>query len=377
MFRGRRRWWALAAGVLAASLLTILALVWWARSGPLLAVLPFPESTQVSETPDEIHIHTETPQPLDFALGPDDRAHVLTRSYHPKTGEVVFQVWSAATTDRSLRKLGEVRLPAREVNSVRLGSDGRRLWVLKAGEPHPSRTEIWRLDTGEIEGQTQPLGIRAVLPQGRMLAFPGKGGNSLGVWEPGENEPRLDFPLPFESVDQLAYHMSEEGVLQVLTRNRQDIFEVHRLDRHGGRQTVRLSAPADSRLLNQADFSADGRYVAMAFGGHLQQLSLPNLGPPSNRFARVWDTRDGRLTHEFPASDAVAQALLAPDNSKLLVVQAQGLVLWDLAGQSCLWDFKGCNNPKSAAFRRDGKHVAVVGLGGPLGGPALFWLRDH
>jgi hypothetical protein len=247
----------------------------------------------------------------------------------------------------------------------------------KPRESQPSRTEVWRLDTGEIEGQTQPLGIRAVLPKGRILAFPGKRGNSLGVWEPGAaDEPRIDFLLPFEPVDQLAYHLTEEGVLQVLTRNRQDAFEVHRLDRHGGRQAVGLAPPADARLFNQADFSDDGRYVAMAFGGHLQ-FSLPNLGPPSNRFARVWDTRDGSLTHELPASDAVARALLAPDNNKLLVVQAQRLVLWDLAGKSCLWEFKGCNHPKSAGFRQDGKHIAVVGFGGPRGGPALFWFGGN
>jgi WD40 repeat protein/serine/threonine protein kinase/tetratricopeptide (TPR) repeat protein len=325
-----------------------------------------------------------------LAFSPDGQRIVTGSGLNAVQGEL--SLWDAATGAELLRH----DLPYGRVNGVAFSGDGR--WIGAA-------LGMGDVTAGTMRGQLElrDAGTGAVirmLPESRgevsavdfsldsrRVAFAGPDGVSL--WDPCGpwNEPTLF--IPAGKVKAVAF--SPDG-RRLATVSRGAGIELW--DTASGSKLLHLPGPADGATVTCATFSPDGRLLASSgedlsvkvwdlaagaviatFRGHSGAVSHLAFSPDGHllasagrdRMVKIWDAKRSRqitlraLTTAEGVSNGILGAALGPDGRRAITADRAGsLMEWDATSGELIRRLGGRGPAWSAAFRPDGKQVAVA-----------------
>jgi WD40 repeat protein len=343
------------------------------------------------DTGREVFTRRHLPNPITcLAFSPDGRRIVTGSGLDAIQGEL--SLCDAATGAELFRQ----DLPYGRVNGVAFSRDGR--WIgaaLGMGDvtagTMKGQLELRDAGTGvvirilsESRGEVSAV---AFSPDNRRIAVACP--DRVSLWDPSGpwNEPTLF--IPAGKVKAVAF--SPDG-RRLATVNHEAGIELW--DTALGSKLLHLPEPADGATITCVTFSPDGRLLASSgedpsvkvwdlaavaviatFRGHSGSVNHLEFSPDGHLLAsagrdgtvKIWDAKRSRqitlraLATAEGAFDRVLSAALGPDGRRAFTANRAGkLMEWDATSGELIRSLGGKGPAWSAAFRPDGKQVAIA-----------------
>jgi WD40 repeat protein len=214
--------------------------------------------------------------------------------------------------------------------------DGR---LLATGDADGTVT-VWRASDGlELERIATPAPV-AVLAFTRHALLAASGGHVRIVRDPGANASVRTIRVNGAVV---AAALSPDGSLVAVAVKRAGRNTAEILDAHTGRRGAVLR----ERGIGSLGFSADGRLLVTG---------------STDKTARLWAARTGRLLHVLPQRGHVVAEQFSPDGRELVTSSADGsAAVWNVrTGIRRLLLVGATGVAEAAAYSPDGKEIAVA-----------------
>ena len=241
------------------------------------------------------------------------------------------RIWEVAT----LRELPSLKVPNSGAFAIQMAGafvafsdDGKKV----ATGGFDTDTIIWETETGKqlskMNGRTNMAYNVAFSADGTQLAAGGRTRWDLRTGRGLRVSPAsLDKTFPIQSPDGslLAVMKANDPVLTILEANT-------------GRQLFTLSPSGNPGVVERANFSADGKMLAVRYGPNADtQVSAGSLARGSS--VKIWDMKTGTELRSIVTDESIAESSFSNDGKVIATVGLMGAVsLWDLQSGSKLRD---------------------------------------